>query len=114
MSATLFRKQLKNIFILTWKNAGKQERVFPGKNNTLTPRNIQKIIGRAAEKANIQKRVSPHKLRHSYATHLLEAGVDIRIIQELLGHSSLSTTELYVHISKKQLEQVKSPLDTLY
>lgn len=93
----------------------KEEFLFPGKKNkTLTTRNIQKIIGRAALKAKITKKVSPHKLRHSFATHLLEAGTDIRIIQELLGHSSLSTTELYVHISKKQLEKVKSPLDNLF
>lgn len=90
-----------------------EEFLFPGKNNTLTTRNIQKIIGRAASKANISKRVSPHKLRHSYATHLLEAGVDIRIIQELLGHANLSTTEIYTHVSKEQLRKVKSPLDSL-
>ena len=101
-----------NKYLLTLND--NEQFLFPGKNKTLTPRNVQKIIGRSARKANIQKIVSPHKLRHSFGTHLLEDGVDIRIIQDLMGHSSLSTTELYVHISKKQLEKIKSPLDTLY
>ena len=90
------------------------EFLFPGRNKTLTPRNIQKIIKRVAEKAKISKKVSPHKLRHSFATHLLEAGTDIRIIQELLGHADLSTTQIYAHVSREQLKKIKSPLDTLY
>ena len=89
-----------------------EEFLFPSKNHKqITPRNIQKIIKRAAFKAGIKKQVTPHKLRHSFATHLLNEGVDIRLIQELLGHSSISTTKLYVYISKKQLEKVKLPLD---
>lgn len=87
--------------------------LFPGKNNTLSARNIQKIIQKAAERAGIKKEVSPHKLRHSYATHLLDNGVDIRMIQELLGHSNLSTTQIYTHVSKEQLKKIKSPLDSL-
>lgn len=87
--------------------------LFPGEKGPISARNIQKIIENATEKAGIKKKVHPHMLRHCFATHLLEAGVDIRKIQELLGHSSLSTTELYTHISTQQLKKIKSPLDSL-
>lgn len=79
----------------------------------LTPRNIQKIIQKTAKKAGINKKVTPHTLRHSFATHLLESGVNIRIIQELLGHANLNTTQLYTHLSQEQLRSVKNPLDIL-
>jgi len=87
--------------------------VFSSDDKPLTTRNIQKIIKKAALNAGIQKKVTPHTLRHSYATHLLEAGTDIRIIQELLGHSNLSTTQIYTHVSAEELKKVKNPLDEL-
>jgi len=79
----------------------------------LTTRNIQKIIAGSRDKAGINKKVTPHTLRHSFATHLLEQGTDIRLIQALLGHSSLSTTSLYTHISSDQIRKIKNTLDGL-
>jgi integrase/recombinase XerD len=67
----------------------------------------------AKDKANIKKPVTPHWLRHSYATHLLEAGTDLRYIQEILGHKSSKTTEIYTHVSAKSIQKIKSPFDDL-
>lgn len=83
------------------------------KDKPLTTRNIQKIVKKLAAKAEITKKVTPHTMRHSYATHLLESGTDIRIIQALLGHENLNTTQLYAHVSTAQLKKVKNPLDEL-
>tara|TARA_Y100000310_G_scaffold345697_1_gene468452 strand:- start:1998 stop:2825 length:828 start_codon:yes stop_codon:yes gene_type:complete len=90
-----------------------QEYLFSGRNKQLSTRNIQKIVSSAAKKAKIEKSVHPHTLRHSFATHLLENGTDIRFIQELLGHSDLSTTQRYAHVSAEQIKKVKSPLEGL-
>jgi integrase/recombinase XerD len=75
---------------------------------------IGKIIKDGANKAGIDKRITPHMLRHSFATHLLEQGVDIRYIQTLLGHTSSKTTDIYTHVSRKSLANIKSPLDRIY
>ena len=89
------------------------EYLFPGRKGALTTKNIQKLVKLAASHAKINKKVTPHTLRHSFATHLLENGTDIRIIQELLGHSNLQTTQIYTHISSKQKKLIISPLDEL-
>ncbi len=82
-----------------------------GRGGRLTEATIQKVVASAAAKAAIAKNVSPHTLRHSFATHLLENGTDIRYIQELLGHAKLQTTQIYTHVAKSNLEGIMSPLD---
>jgi integrase/recombinase XerD len=77
-------------------------------------RSAQKVFQRAKEKAGIRKEVSFHSLRHSFATHLLEKGIDIRFIKDILGHFSIKTTERYLHLKREQLIQIVSPLDDLW
>lgn len=76
-------------------------------------RSLELVLKQAVQKAGIKKPVSLHWLRHSYATHLLEGGTDLRYIQELLGHNSSKTTEIYTHVSTKSIQQIKSPIDDL-
>ncbi|WP_052326470.1 tyrosine-type recombinase/integrase [Halobacteroides halobius] len=89
--------------------------LFPGgkPNSHLTRRSVQRIFKKACCKAKITKDVSVHSLRHSFATHLLERGTDLRYIQELLGHKSSRTTEIYTHVSKRSIGKIESPLDKL-
>lgn len=77
------------------------------------PRSLQLILKQALQKTGITKPATLHWLRHSYATHLLESGTDLRYIQELLGHNSSKTTEIYTHVSTKSIQQIKSPFDDL-
>lgn len=77
----------------------------------MTTRNVQALVKRAAKNAGITKTVTPHVLRHSFATHLLEQGENIRVIQELLGHSNLQTTQIYTHVSSEAIRNVKSPFN---
>jgi len=84
-----------------------------GQNKHLVTRSAQQIFGRALKRAKINKDATLHSLRHSFATHLLEGGTDIRYIQELLGHSSLLTTERYTHVARRKTLSIKSPLDTI-
>ena len=90
-----------------------QSTTFPGqpKEEHISERSVQKVLKRAVLKVGIKKKVSVHTLRHSFATHLLEMGIDIRFIQELLGHSFLKTTEIYTHVSTCKLGEILNPLD---
>lgn len=89
--------------------------LFPGRSRTdpVSARQLHRAVQEAAEAAGIRKRVSPHTLRHSFATHLLEQDVDIRVIQVLLGHSKLETTALYTKVSTRTIHAVAGPLDRL-
>jgi len=92
----------------------KTENVFTKKNGkNISTDTVQRIVKKAAIAAKIPKRVTPHCLRHSYATHLLESGTNIRYIQSLLGHSNLNTTQIYTNVASEQLKKVESPLDKL-
>ncbi|OYT36577.1 hypothetical protein B6U91_00830, partial [Candidatus Pacearchaeota archaeon ex4484_71] len=88
--------------------------LFPSnRGGKLTKDTIQKIIKNSSRKAGIKKRVYPHLLRHSFATHLLESGTDLRVIQKLLGHSDIKTTQIYTQISQASIKNVQSPLDRI-
>jgi integrase/recombinase XerD len=90
------------------------EFVFSKKNGKpITADAIERMVKKYAIKAGIKKKVTPHVLRHSFSTHLLESGENIRKIQELLGHSNLATTQIYTFVSTEELKKVKSPLDNL-
>ena len=113
--------QLLELLRLWWRE-GKRRGVmlsqgwlFPGQNSIepISTRQINRAVHEAAEAAGIKKRVSPHTLRHSFATHLLEQDVDIRVIQVLLGHSKLDTTALYARVATKTIRAVTSPLEHL-
>ena len=84
------------------------------KNRHISVRTIQKIFSDACKKVNITKKATVHTLRHSFATHLLDKGIDIKHIQELLGHKSTKTTEIYTHVSLNKLSNIKSPLDDFF
>lgn len=98
-----------------WKKYRPKKWLFEGarEERHLSIRSVDKIFRNACSKARIKKDVSVHTLRHSFATHLLEAGTDLRYIQELLGHAHSKTTEIYTHVSTKSLGKITSPLDTI-
>jgi site-specific recombinase XerD len=100
---------------LLFRNETAGRWLFPShhKGRHVSTRSVQKVVARARVRAGIRKRVTPHTLRHSFATHLLEAGTDLRYIQELLGHASTRTTEVYTHVTNRDLSQIRNPLDQL-
>src|SRR6201994_1443466 len=113
--------QLLTLLRLWWKEVKRRGLMLPhgwlvpgrGCTDPISTRQINRAIHEAAEAAGIRKRVSPHTLRHSFATHLLEQDVDIRVIQVLLGHSKLDTTALYARVATKTIRSVTSPLERL-
>jgi len=98
-----------------WRVYRPQTWLFEGQvpGQPLRSRTVQKVIRAAGERAGITKAVTPRALRHSYATHLLESGTDLRVIQTLLGHRALQTTAIYTHVATARLRSIKSPLDAL-
>lgn len=98
-----------------WKTCRPVQLLFPGRDplRPLESQTVQRNLRKAARQAGIKKRVTPHILRHSFATHLLEAGVDLRTIQVLLGHRSLRTTSLYTHITLNAIRDVTGRIDLL-
>ncbi len=104
----------KDLIEYSQKNgANGKECIFTVNGRKMSPRGIQHAIKTAAERAGFEKDVHVHTLRHSFATHLLENGVDIRKIQKLLGHSNLQTTQIYTQVSSEEIKKIKSPLDML-
>lgn len=114
---TLLPDSLRGQLLEYWKSyrLGGSGWLFAGQNPGyhISARSIQAVFERAVKAAGIHKPVSMHSLRHSFATHLLERGTDLRYIQELLGHQSVQTTEIYTHVSKRTLGRIRSPLDFL-
>jgi integrase/recombinase XerD len=113
--------QLLELLRLWWREARRRSVMlphgwlFPGRSYTdpISTRQLNRAVHEAAEAAGIRKRVHPHTLRHSFATHLLEQDVDIRVIQVLLGHSKIDTTALYTKVATRTIRAVTSPLDRL-
>ncbi len=98
-----------------YKKYHPKQYLFEGqKGGMYSSTSVANILKKAALKAEIKKTVTPHMLRHSFATHLLEQGTDLRYIQELLGHESSKTTEIYTHISKKAIDKIINPIDEFF
>lgn len=98
-----------------WRTYRPKTWLFPqdGEDAPISRRSVHRIVRKAAKVAGIERSVAPHCLRHSYATHLLDAGTNLRVIQCVLGHSSIQSTQRYMHVSMAMLRQAKSPLDSL-
>jgi integrase/recombinase XerD len=98
-----------------WKKYHPTEYLFSGRYRTdaITPRSVQRVMEKSVIKAKITKNATVHTLRHSFATHLLDAGTDICYIQRLLGHTRITTTTIYLHLRRMDLLNIKSPLDLL-
>lgn len=109
---TLMSEKIKIDLLKYYSNYNfKTDYVLEGRKGRYTKKSVQKVLKALGKKIGIK--VTPHMFRHSFATHLLESGTDIRHIQKLLGHSNLSTTEIYTQVSNKDLSNIKSPLDDI-
>lgn len=96
-----------------WKKYRPTEFLFPGRSGSLHPANVRAVFRRATVEAGMSKKVSPHVLRHSFATHLLEMGTDLRVVQVLLGHRHLQMTARYTSVSTRHLQRIRNPFDLL-
>jgi len=106
---------LKRILIMYYEEYKPEYWLFEGQYNNVqySSSSVQKVIKNCAAKANIGKRVTPHTMRHCFATHLMDSGVGIRYIQELLGHKDVKTTSMYTHVTNVKVTKIQSPLDDL-
>jgi len=100
-------------FVFPSKSLAREPENGAVRRHHVNPSNLQKAVRRAKDKADIHKRVTTHTLRHSFTTHLLESGTNIRVVQKLLGHADVKTTEIYTHVLQQNLAAVVSPLDQL-
>jgi integrase/recombinase XerD len=108
---TILSRQTLEILRKYFKRYHPKQWLFEGRYGHINKRLLNKIIYNAVKKAGINKRVTPHTLRHCFATHLLEQGVSLQVIQQLLGHSNIQTTTIYTHVSSVMIDKVVSPLD---
>ena len=110
---TILAKSTVGLLRLYWQSYRPTDWLFPGQNVTqpISSRSVQKMLKSALTKTEITKEASVHTLRHCFATHLLEAGVDVYYIQKLMGHSSVNTTSIYLHVTTRDLTRIISPLD---
>ncbi len=109
---TVLSESIKNE-LLKYALQTNKKYLFQGRGEKYPVKTIQKILDTARRKAGMLRKVTPHMLRHSFATHLLEQGTDIRYIQKLLGHEQLTTTQIYTKVSNAELNKIKNPLDNL-
>jgi site-specific recombinase XerD len=111
----MLSEQLLAILRAYWKRTRSQHWLFPGSDpaRPITARSLERACRRGVQAAGLDKRVTVHTLRHSFATHLLEQGVDIRIIQDLLGHRHISATARYARVALNTVRRIQSPLELL-